>query len=178
MNKIAWRLIIFVSALSLLLLACNTPASDPETNPNFTARPEEFTYYAAGGIQFPVIADVIYIKALQAGFIAPTSNERNSQLAVTVEISNLGREEIDPQTIVLLDGHGGRYSVVPATDLAELAVSPITTPIGRGETAVGDLVFNVPTSALTDNLHLRLDSNANRARLEIFLGDVTQRRRL
>jgi hypothetical protein len=174
-NHSIWRLLLLVVGLALILPACREepPSAAHE---NFAIRPEGFTYYAAGGVGFPLIADNLFMQVNSAGFLAQTISENEAHLIISLELANARRNsELDANQIVLVDDFNQTYAMWENYPLFPGEIQFIQSPVPAGEVRVGQMVFRVPISALENNLRVRLDSEVHEARLEVFLGDVTRR---
>lgn len=163
------RFTIIIFSLFLVLTACQ--GNQPEESGG------QQTNYAAGSLGYPVLLNGVGIQVDQAGILAVQDlvNIDYVHVVLYLTVSNQSEFDVVPPTMMLVDGHGNMYpawqTVLPYED--QIVRLPLSVP--TGESGIGNLVFIVPKTAVSDDLRLRWESTVHQSRMDIYLGAIGQR---
>jgi len=156
--------------LGLLLNGCGMLQNSAATGVD-AAR----NYDHASGVQnFSVLLNGV---GMQVESVIPRPAERGgyTYLVLTVSLVNESSHPVVPGSFILVDDAANQY-ISQQTNVpfgSELTGLPLT--VNKGDEGVtGNIVFEVPNSALQANLRLRWESAAHESRIEIFLGALPQ----
>lgn len=165
-----FRTFLILFMVGLLLSGCSLARNNADTGENVTQGYD----YASGAQNFSVLLKGV---GLQVEGVAPRPAERPgySYLVLTVSVVNESNHPVVPGGFILVDDVSNQY-VSQQTNVpfgAELTGLPLA--VNKGDSSVtGDIVFEVPNSALQANLRLRWESAPHESRIEIFLGALPE----